>query len=193
MHKAEAAISDPATDTLLRVAPYLVFLAVFAARALQRRSLLTQLDLRPPPLAPMAAWLLGFLAFAISVEFVLFSLNLLEVSAWQLNTPELIIRVVGIVVLAPIAEEILFRGILLNWLEARLGNTHVAILLLAGAFVAVHAFAYDGSLEGRIGIAQTFVDACLFAYARKHTKSLWTPILMHAAGNAIAVLERVTL
>lgn len=186
-------MSGAATDTLLRVAPFIVFLTVFAIRAAQRRSLLNELDLRAPPVRPMLAWLLGFVVIAVSVELVLFNLNLLEASPWQVNTPLLAIRIVGIVVLAPIAEEILFRGLLLNWLEARLGNTHVAILLLAGAFVAVHAFAYDNTIGAKIGIAQTFVDACLFAYARKLTKSLWTPIFMHAAGNAIAVLERLAL
>ena len=186
-------MSGAATDTLLRVAPFIVFLAVFAVRAAQRRSLPNELDLRAPPVMAMLGWLFAFVLIAVSVEAVLYNLSLLEVSPWRVNPPHLIIRIIGIVVLAPIVEEILFRGLLLNWLEARLRNTHVAILILAGAFVAVHAFAYDNTLGARIGIAQTFVDACLFAYARKHTQSLWTPILMHAAGNAIAVLERLAV
>jgi len=36
---------------------------------------------------------------------------------------------------------------------------------------------------------QAFIDACLFAYARRHTGSIYTPIAMHMTGNTIAVIE----
>lgn len=185
-------MADEATNTILRVAPYLVFLAVFSVRVAQRRFDPVLLGLHAPSSAKETAlWVLGFVTFAGAAEVVLNQLGLLEITSWQFNYPWWLVRAAGIVLLAPICEEIVFRGLLLNVLERRLGNRHLAVAIQAVAFVAVHAFAYEDSIGARIGVGQTFVDGCLFAYARRHTRSLLAPILMHATGNAIAVLERM--
>jgi membrane protease YdiL (CAAX protease family) len=91
--------------------------------------------------------------------------------------------------LAPVVEELLFRGLLLSWLTRKLQKPHLAVAIQAVAFVALHAFAWQGTFVSNVGIVQSFVDACLFAYARRHTGSIFVPITMHITGNAIAVAE----
>jgi len=100
---------------------------------------------------------------------------------------------VGAVVLAPVAEELIFRGIFLNKLLEWKVNKHLAISILSLLFVAMHSFTYENTLSSNISIAQTFIDASLFSYARLYTNSLYTPMAMHATGNLIATLERFIL
>ncbi|MBF4470039.1 CPBP family intramembrane glutamic endopeptidase [Flavobacterium sp. HJJ] len=96
----------------------------------------------------------------------------------------------GAVILAPIAEELLFRGCILNLLNKKKINNHLAVLIQACFFVLLHNFTYQNTMSSNIGIVQSLVDAILFGYARQYTKSLYTPITMHMTGNAIAVIER---
>lgn len=183
-------MSDEAANTILHIAPYVVFLALFSMRVAQGRFDRTSLGLHAPKSARATTiWVLGFLFFAGIVEVGLSRFGLTEIEPWQFNYPWWLIRAAAIVVLAPICEEILFRGMLLNFLERRIGNIHFAIVVQALAFVAVHSFAYEATTEAGIGMGQTFLDACLFAYARRHTMSLMASILMHASGNLIAVME----
>jgi uncharacterized protein len=97
------------------------------------------------------------------------------------------------VVLAPIAEEMVFRALLLHKLKQWKVNHYVAIFLQAVIFVALHSAAFQFTLSGNIGKAQIFTDAILFALAMYHTKSVYTPMVMHATGNAVAVLEQFIL
>ncbi len=51
------------------------------------------------------------------------------------------VRIAGMLALAPGAEDLLFRGLFLNWLSARLRNVSVAIAAQALVFVALHGVA----------------------------------------------------
>ncbi len=88
-------------------------------------------------------------------------------------------------VLAPFAEETLFRGILLPLLVRRAGAT-AGLALTAMAFAALHA-----DLGTLVPLALLSVALSL-AYAR--TQSLWVPIGMHALFNAanLALLDALS-
>jgi membrane protease YdiL (CAAX protease family) len=134
-----------------------------------------------------------FLLFIIITELTLFQTGHLEVNNWNHNLPSSIIRIFGIVILAPISEELLFRGLFLHKLTQWKLNKHIAVLIQALVFVLLHSFAYENSLSSNIGIVQGFLDACIYAYARFNTKSIYTSIAMHSTGNLIAVLEQFIL
>lgn len=175
---------------LIRVAPFVVLLGVIAIRVRQGRISTSDLSWqRPQSLSVAAVWWLGFVAFACAVEVFLYSCGILELGGFKHDGMSAAIRILGMIALAPICEELLFRGLLLNWLTRKVSSFHVAAIAQAAAFVALHNFAYEGSLQSVIGIVQSFFDAMLFAYARRHTGSLFVPIAMHASGNAIAVFE----
>lgn len=175
---------------VIRVAPFLALIAVIGFRVRQGRILASDIAIRSPhSWRAVFAWLLGFLLLAFGVEWIVWQAGLLELGGFKHDGVSALIRIVGMVALAPIAEEFLFRGILLNWLEKRTGKFFLAAALQAIAFVAVHNFTYSGSALSIIAVVQSFIDAMLFAFARRQTGSILTPILMHASGNLIAVAE----
>ncbi len=187
-------MDDPLTRALVRIAPFALILFVFSIRLAQGRLSAQALSLSVPR-SPQAffGWWAGFCMLIAATELLLFHLGLLETNAWRHDGLPAILRIVGMILLAPVAEELLFRGVLINVLSKRLNNDHVAILVQSALFVAVHSFTYDNSLISRIGVAQTLVDAILYGYARKATGSLLTPIVMHMTGNSVAVLEMMLL
>lgn len=187
-------MEDPIVRALVRVAPFVLLIAVLSLRIRQGKLNAQELALRAPDSAGgFLLWWGGFCLLILATELLLWRHGLLETTPWRHELAPSVIRIVGMVALAPVAEELLFRGVLMNFLRRRLGNVHVAVALQAIAFVAVHSFTYDNSLGARIAVAQTLLDAILFGYARLHTRSLLTPIAMHATGNAVAVIEMFIL
>ncbi len=86
------------------------------------------------------------------------------------------------VVLAPIAEEIVFRGFLLAGLVASY-RTGIAVAVTALAFAALHLGQY-----GALDLAFLAVFGAALALARLRTGSIFVPITMHATMNLVALL-----
>jgi len=80
--------------------------------------------------------------------------------------------------LAPVAEEIIFRGLLYGWLRRFMGLAPAAFLS-AAVFGLVH-----GILPV---IAAAFVVGLALAYIYERTGSLWAPTIVHATQNCIAM------
>jgi len=81
----------------------------------------------------------------------------------------------------PIAEEVLFRGVIYAWMRTRWSMT--TALLLNGALFGVIHLQYPAPyliLVGLLGIA--------FALAYEKTGSLWVPSLMHAGHNSAVII-----
>lgn len=75
--------------------------------------------------------------------------------------------------IAPVAEEIFFRGILFGYV--RRWGFFTALFLSTAVFVAVHA-------PSGIPVTQA-VGGLVFAVSYELEKSLWTPIIIHSTGN----------
>ena len=87
--------------------------------------------------------------------------------------------ILSVVVVAPIFEELVFRGFLYGGFERSLGAIP-AVLLSSAIFAAMH---------GQYNIyelTQIFVLGLVLGLARMRTQSLMTPILMHAVNNGLA-------
>ena len=82
------------------------------------------------------------------------------------------------VVIAPIAEEALFRGVLFSGLKDRLGSLP-GLVLSAAIFAAVHFSLYQ--------FIPLFVFGLMLAYLVSTTRSILPAILCHALFNAVAV------
>lgn len=89
--------------------------------------------------------------------------------------PLLLLRAV---VLAPLEEELLFRGVLQIGLVARLGP-RLGILLTALAFAAVH-----GSDAGVFHV----IAGVVYGVVAWRSGSIWPAVILHALNNALAVL-----
>lgn len=79
----------------------------------------------------------------------------------------------------PLAEEILFRGILYRWLRGRLGIAGAAGLS-AIAFAALHSIPELIPAIAVLGV--------ILALLYELSGSLWTSVLAHAVYNSINVL-----
>lgn len=77
----------------------------------------------------------------------------------------------------PVAEEVLFRGIIYNYLR-RLMNLRVAVLFAAVLFGMYHM----NTVQGVYG----FVMGCLMIYGYEYFNSFWMPVLIHMGSNLIS-------
>jgi membrane protease YdiL (CAAX protease family) len=93
-------------------------------------------------------------------------------SIWQ--------TIIVIVIAAPLAEEYIFRGVVLVWLHRTIGEFGAAILS-ALAWASLHT-QYDLIWMGAIA-----ASGVLLAYIRMRGGSLALVIAIHAANNAIAL------
>jgi membrane protease YdiL (CAAX protease family) len=81
-------------------------------------------------------------------------------------------------VLAPLVEELVFRGLLFGWLSNRWGGG-VAFLLSSLAFAAAHVEPAHAILVLPLGL--------LFGLLRWRTGSLWPSLVAHMVNNGLAV------
>lgn len=79
----------------------------------------------------------------------------------------------------PMAEELVFRGLLYRWLRVHWGVAPSAVLS-ALLFGAVH-----GQLEVGIG---AFLVGIVLALAYERSRSLWPPIIIHAMQNSVSII-----
>ena len=81
--------------------------------------------------------------------------------------------------LAPIGEELLFRGLILRGLQERWRlRTGSAIVISSLLFALIHV--------SPLALLPLFCIGTAFAIVRVRTGSLWIPIGMHAANNAVS-------
>jgi membrane protease YdiL (CAAX protease family) len=178
---------------LLRVLPFLVAIIIIGIVINRKRISKEAINLQAPSFKKLFIWWFLYVIFIFVHEYCLYKAGLLTVNHWNNRLIVSVIFIIGIVILAPILEELIFRGILLNKMTQWKINKHVAILIQALIFVLSHAITYQNTLNSNIGIVQLFVDAIWYAYARYSTKSIYTPMLMHSTGNLIAVIEKFIL
>jgi membrane protease YdiL (CAAX protease family) len=146
-----------------------------------------RLGLRPFALASGIGW--TFAAYGIFIAFAtVFSIFFSTESEQQVlqdigeekDTVMLVAQGILVVGMAPVAEELFFRGFLFGGLRGRL--TFWPAALISGVFFgAIHLL--GGSL---IAVVLLSVFGVLLAWLYERTGSLGPPILMHAIQNAIA-------
>lgn len=91
------------------------------------------------------------------------------------NPARLVLDIVAIVIVAPVVEEILFRGFLLHRWSARWGTT-TGVILSSAVFAILH-----------VELVGHFIFGVTMAALYVRTQSLWVPIAAHAANNAFAL------
>lgn len=92
---------------------------------------------------------------------------------------ELLMIFVAIVILAPLAEELLFRGFIFQGLRRRLPFWPTAIIVSA-LFGLVH-------FQINVGL-DVFALSLVLCWLRERTGSLWPGIMLHATKNLLAFL-----
>lgn len=117
--------------------------------------------------------------FIISNIFSNFDINQAQnVGFDNLNTRlDYILAFISLVILAPIAEETLFRGYLYGKLRQHV-PVWLAVIIVSLTFGALH-----GSWNVAI---DTFVLSIILCILREMTEGLWAPLLLHMTKNGIA-------
>ncbi len=101
----------------------------------------------------------------------------------QLSTFALILLVV---VLAPLVEELLFRGVFLRFFIERNMLITGSILVSIG-FSALHGFIQEALVWQLFASGLYFVLSMIMCWLYIKNKSLWSPIIFHAVYNAVLV------
>jgi membrane protease YdiL (CAAX protease family) len=147
------------------------------------------LGLVRPARRRVVAWTLATAAFMAGYELAARLLErpplpdfLVEMHATAGWLPGLL---VAVVVLAPVAEEVLFRGFLLPGLAAGPAGGAGAVVATALLFAVIH-LQYDlFDMTGVCGLG------LLLGAARWHSGSLWLPVGLHMAVNLLAAAQLV--
>jgi len=106
---------------------------------------------------------------------------------WNWNTEFIvknIIKALSIVILAPLAEEFLFRGILFNQLLKKY-SANVAVIISAIIFGIFHGQLWQGIYACFIGL--------IAAYVYFKRKSILLPICIHIGCNLMSLLANVAI
>lgn len=103
-----------------------------------------------------------------------------------------VLLAVAIVVLAPLFEELIFRGLLQSVLLAMLGKSHrwLVVLIAATLFTLTHIgpATFDASQTGGVSphaLPALCVLGVILGYLYERTGSLWPSIVVHAGFNAL--------
>lgn len=147
----------------------------------------TILELVISPLVYVAYFLISATLVAISVKF--FSVDITQtqstpfsqsilISHWQF-----ILAFLVLVVLAPVAEELLFRGYLYGKLRNNF-SVWLAVLVTSLTFGVAHLWGGE-HLQWAVAV-DTFALSLAMSVAREYTGALWVPIMVHMIKNGIA-------
>jgi uncharacterized protein len=93
---------------------------------------------------------------------------------------DLILNLLVIAFMAALSEEIFFRGLLQNTLQAATRNVHVAVWSSAIIFSAFHLQFYGFVPRALMGV--------FLGYVYVYSGSLWVPIFAHFTNNGFAVI-----
>jgi membrane protease YdiL (CAAX protease family) len=174
-------IHNPFIKVLL---PVLAILAVWLLSKYRHHiSLKQDLKIRRPAFNQLVLWLAVYIIWMLTTNYFMDWRGPWDFSPWQQQPLYVsIMRVLAVGILGPIAEELIFRGLIFYRLnKLNLTNKWILMALIAVFWAAIHI---DYSWQVR---AVIFVDGILLGVAMLKSNSLVTPILMHVAWNLYAI------
>lgn len=190
-----------AANTIISVMVYVMSLAVVTGVPYwiaKRHTSLKLLGINdwPTIVEVMIAPLAIIVYMILSGILLLIATNLLAVNIQQrqalpfsetmlATNGQYILAFVTLVVLAPVVEELLFRG----YLYGKLRNSFtiwVSVLVTSLAFGVAHLWGGPGNpLQWAVAI-DTFALSIVMTVAREYTGAIWVPVLMHMIKNGLA-------
>jgi membrane protease YdiL (CAAX protease family) len=157
---------------------------------------LTSIGLKKPrisdPFYGLAALPVYFVLYLIAVGVITHFVPSLNVNQQQQigfnsvhGAPQLIMTFISLVILPPIAEEIMVRGFIYSSLKKAMSIIPAAILT---SLIFASAHLPEGGSAGPLYIAaiDTFVLSLVLIYLREKTGSLWASMTLHALKNGVA-------
>jgi membrane protease YdiL (CAAX protease family) len=179
-------LENEISGSILRIGVSAFLIAiVFIICRVKRLPIKETLALRSITFQNTFLWVSLFVVWVLIEEISFKFLGIPSAQTWTYSLPAIFIRAFGIVLIAPVGEELLFRGLLFKRIsDSKLGVTG-AILIPAAIFAFIHV-QYD-----ILVIVFIFFDGIFYGLARHKTGSVILPILLHCLGNIYAVIERL--
>ncbi len=173
-------------QTFLYIGPVAVVLVLLGVRWRAGDEWREFLGLTPPDPRALLRWALVVAAYLLVGELVQRFFEQSKSMEWVENTWATrgndVVFWTSIVLLGPLAEEFVFRGLLLSGLRrSRVGD--LGAILIGSLIWAVLHVQYDP-----FHIVSIFVLGVILGYARLRTGSLWSPIILHVANNLIGTV-----
>jgi membrane protease YdiL (CAAX protease family) len=136
---------------------------------------------------------LVFLPWGVAEILELAGIKIPEIPAQPVlpsNLRELPLAIAGLVVLGPLSEELIFRGLLLDWLKQRMAvwPAAVSISLL---FAFLHNIAFKNGIFGWIAFGDRFLLGVGTSFFAIRYRSLRASFAMHATLNGCACIASV--
>jgi membrane protease YdiL (CAAX protease family) len=100
-----------------------------------------------------------------------------------------VLMMISTAFLAPVAEELFYRGLVFGWLREK--NVTLAYILSALIFASLHVMQYIGiysPLQVVVALVRYLPAGIIFAWAYQYSGSIFAPILIHAVNNLLAIL-----
>lgn len=140
------------------------------------------------------AYGLYFLCFLVVMAFVPIVFPGLDLAQEQqtgfenaYGGTELLLTLLSLVVFAPVAEEIMFRGFLFSSLRAKF-RFRYAVVITSLLFGVLHLqFGADAPLLW-VAAIDTFILSCFLCYLRERMGSVWPAVFLHAIKNSVAFI-----
>jgi membrane protease YdiL (CAAX protease family) len=130
-------------------------------------------------------------SYAVQIFIVVVDPDFFNVNDASLGTmiqDNFVLMAIGTVLLVPIAEEVMYRGLFFSQFYNR--SPLLAYLLSTCVFAAIHVVGYIGSYEP-LQLALCFLQylpaGIALGFAYKRANSIWASILMHVTINLIGV------
>lgn len=143
-------------------------------------------------LAGFPAYYVALIATVVIAQLLIPSLNVDQTQDLGLNgrydSLQLVFIFICLAGLAPIAEELLFRGFIYSSLKKAL-PLWGAVVLTSGLFAAGHLAEGGSSGPLYIGAIDTFVLSLVLIYLREKTGRLWASMTLHSLKNIIAFVS----
>lgn len=117
----------------------------------------------------------------------------LAVAVLPHRVDQLALGLFTVAILAPLTEEIYFRGIVLGWLQRHWGIAW-AVVLSSLVFGIMHLkWLTPGGISGMVATAELVAMGVLLALIAARTGSLWASVITHGVNNLCAALVAVFL
>jgi len=117
----------------------------------------------------------------------------LAIAVLPRRADQLALGLFTVAILAPLTEEIYFRGIVLGWLRRHWGIVW-AVVLSSLVFGIMHLkWLTPGGIGGMVATAELVAMGALLALVAVRTGSLWASVITHGVNNLCAALVAVFL
>lgn len=169
------------------ISKVIAIVCVLVLLAAKRISAVENLAMRPPSSRSWAKWILPFAVFSLCVRTYYANNPVVQNLPLRLVFPESmmignVIIVFSLFFVAPVTEELIFRGYMYDVVKRSFGN-YPSILLTSALFAAAHIWQGFELLD----LVVIFIVGLILGVLRYRAASIWPAMILHFIYNFVSV------